>query len=350
MYDIAVIPGDGIGPEVLREAERILDTVSRRFGFSVNTLDYPFGADHYLETNELLPDDKLSEMKDMDAILLGAIGDPRVEAGVLERGIVGTLRFDLDLYVNLRPIRLYASHLSPLKDCEPGDLDILVVRENTEDVYAGIGGSLKKGTNNEVATQEMIYTHDGTERILRYAYERASERNGMLTLVDKYNAIEAHGLYRRLFDEIAEEFPNVEQDRAYVDAMTMWMVKNPSYFDTVVTTNMFGDIITDLGAMLQGGLGIAAGGNIHPGQIAMFEPIHGSAPKHAGKNNASPIASILAVSMMCSYLGEEEAAGAIENAVRSLFKSGHIKDVSTSGELGTDEMGSLILDQLTSDE
>ena len=284
-YRIAVIGGDGIGPEVTAEAVKVLEATSKSMGFEIERTDYPFGSEHYLATGELMPEGIFDELRTHDAVLLGAVGDPRVEVGKVEYAVIGGLRFQLDLFVNLRPIQLYAEHVCPLKDKTPADVDFVVVRENTEDAYAGIGGHLKKGTPDEVAIQEMVYTRKGVERVVRYAYElcRQRDRQKKLTLVDKANAVRAQDLWTRTFAEVGEEYPDIEQDHLYVDAACMWMIKNPEAFDTMVTTNLFGDIITDLGAMIQGGMGIAASGNIHPGQVSMFEPIHGSAPPSRGR-------------------------------------------------------------------
>jgi len=347
-YDIAVIRGDGIGGEVIEEALKVLSVASEKFGFEAHYTEYPHGTEHYLRTGELFPDEVIEELRERDAILLGAIGDPRVEPGLLERAIVGGIRFKLDLYINLRPIRLYAEHLTPIKGLKPEDLDIVVVRENTEDVYAGLGGILKKGTPNEVAVQELIYTRHGVERCVRYAYELCRRRNRKkrLTLVDKANAIRAQDIWTRVFAEVGEEYPDVEQDHAYVDAACMWMIKNPDWFDVIVTTNMFGDIITDLGAMLQGGMGIAASGNIHPGKVSMFEPIHGSAPKHAGKGVANPIAAISAGQMMLEYLGEKEAASAIERAIERCLVMGKVSSLTTRSGMSTSEIGDTVAQEV----
>jgi 3-isopropylmalate dehydrogenase len=342
-YRIAVIPGDGIGPEVTREALKVLEAVSRTEGFTLETKTYPFGGDHYLATGEVFPEEAFREVSEMDAVLLGAIGDPRVETGFLERGIVGKLRFELDLYVNLRPIRLYAEHLCPLKGKRPEDVDMVVVRENTEDLYTGLGGFLRKGTPHEVAVQELLFTRRGVERIIRYAFETARKRpRKKVTLVDKANAVRAFDLWRRTFDEVGREYPDVERDAAYVDAAAMWMVKNPEWFDVVVTSNVFGDILTDLGAMIQGGMGLAASGNIHPGRVSMFEPIHGSAPRHAGKNRANPLAAIMAGQMMLDFLGESRAAQAIEETIARLLRDRVIPSVAADGTMGTREMGDLV--------
>ncbi|HEU4437382.1 MAG TPA: 3-isopropylmalate dehydrogenase, partial [candidate division Zixibacteria bacterium] len=303
-YQIAVLPGDGIGPEVVAEGLKVLKRVSEIEGFKYKLTQYPHGSEHYLKTKELFPDSVLNELKQQDAIYLGAIGDPRVEVGLVERAVIAGIRFGLDLYINLRPIKLLAEHLCPLKDKKPEDIDMVVVRENTEDLYAGIGGFLKKGTPDEVALQEMVFTRKGCERVIRYAFDLAAKRRKKLTLVDKANAIRAMDIWTRTFAEVGKEYSQVTTDHAYIDAACMWLVKNPEQFDTVVTNNIFGDILTDLGAVLQGGMGIAASGNIHPGQVSMFEPIHGSAPKYKGKGVASPVAAISACGMMLEYLGE----------------------------------------------
>jgi 3-isopropylmalate dehydrogenase len=348
-YDIAVIAGDGIGPEVTSEAMKVLDAAADVFGFSTRRTDYPFGTEHYLETEEIFPDSAFEEVKQKQAIYLGAIGDPRVPVGLIEYGIIARMRFELDLYVNLRPIKLYDAALCPLKDKGPEDVDMIIVRENTEDAYVGAHGFTHKGHQQEVATQTMVYTRAGVERVVRYAFELARERNKRkhLTLIDKANAVRAQDLWTRTFAEVSTEYPDVETDHAYIDAACMWMVKNPEWFDVAVTTNLFGDIITDLGAMVQGGMGIAASGNIHPGKVSLFEPIHGSAPKHAGQNVASPIAAILAVSMMLDYLGEKTAAASIETAVADLLRDGRLKGVGT-GVHPTDEVGDLVVGELRS--
>jgi len=347
-YSIAVIAGDGIGPEVVRQGLRVLEHVAAREGFRIRTSLYPFGAEHYLETKEIFPDGAFGEVRQHDAILLGAIGDPRIEVGLLEFGIIAKLRFELDLYVNLRPVKLYAEHLCPLKDKAPEDVDFIVVRENTEDAYAGIRGFFKKGTPDEVASQEIIFTRKGVERVIRYAFElaRRRDRAKKLTLVDKANAVRAMDLWTRVFEEVGREYPDIARDHAYIDAACMWCVKNPEWFDTVVTSNMFGDILTDLAAMIQGGLGIAASGNIHPGRVSLFEPIHGSAPKYTGKNVANPLATVMAVSMMLDYLGESRAAGLIEDTVAALLRSKRIPSLGSDSGLSTSGIGDLVLEAL----
>jgi 3-isopropylmalate dehydrogenase len=353
-YTISVIPGDGIGPEVTDEALRVLEAVSGATGVTFQTKSYPFGGDHFLATGDIFPAEAFREVSQTDAVLLGAIGDPRVERGLLERGIVGKLRWDLDLYVNLRPIKLYAEHLCPVKGKGPDDVDMLVVRENTEDVYTGPGGFLKKGTPDEVAVQEMMFTRKGVERIVRYAFEAARKREGRegrrrLTLVDKANAVSAFDLWRRTFEEVGREYPDVEGDTAYVDAACMWMVKNPEWFDTVVTSNMFGDIVTDLGAMIQGGMGLGGSGNIHPGKVSMFEPIHGSAPRHAGQNKANPLAAIMAVQLMLDFLGETRSAQALEEAVARLLRDRVIPSVAADGTITTREIGDLVVQEVSAE-
>lgn len=352
-YTIGVIPGDGIGPEVIREGLKILDAVAALEGFSIDKIEYPYSGEYYLKTKELVPERVIEEWKDLDAVLLGAIGHPDVEPGLVERSVILGLRFGLDLYINLRPIKLYAENLCPIKGKTPKDIDFIVVRENTEGLYSQIGGHLKAKTPDEVALVTGVYTWKGCERASRYAFElamnRPPKREGqrpMVTLVDKANAIRPQDIWTRAFQQVAKEFPEVDTDHAYVDACCMWMIKNPEWFDVVVTTNLFGDIITDLGAMLQGGMGIAASGNIHPGKCSMFEPIHGSAPKHAGKNVASPLGAILAVAMMLDYLGERSASTRIENAVAHLLDSGAIPSIDTRSGLSTTQASQMVMRQI----
>jgi len=348
-YNIGILSGDGIGPEVTAEALKVLRTVKGDAAFDCNLVTYPYSGEYYLKTKELVPEQVIDEWRSLDAVLLGAIGHPDVEPGLVERSVILGLRFGLDLYINLRPIKLYAAHMCPLKDKGPEDIDFVVVRENTEGLYAQIGGHLKKGTPDEVATVTGVYTRKGVERAIRYGYELARMRAAelgkppRLTLVDKANAIRPHDIWTRAFAEVGEEYPDVEQDHAYVDACTMWMVKNPEWFEVVVTTNLFGDIITDLGAMLQGGMGIAASGNLHPGKTSMFEPIHGSAPKYAGKNVACPLGAIMAASMMLDYLGEKAAGRRIEDAVAHLLASGAIPSADARSGLSTTQVGDMVV-------
>src|SRR3990172_9270824 len=352
-YNIGVIGGDGIGPEVVREGLKVLQAVKGDCDY--NFVEYPYGSQHYLKTKELVPEGVIDEWRKLDAVFLGAIGHPGIEPGLVERAVIMGLRFGLDLYVNLRPIKLYAEHICPLKDKKPEHVDFVVARENTEDAYAGVGGIFKKGTPDEVAVAEMLFTRRGTERIIRYAFELArgrakargeGGRKPKVTMVDKANAIRAQDLWTRTFVEVGAEYPDVEQDHAYVDACCMWMVKNPEWFDVIVTTNLFGDIITDLGAMIQGGMGIAASGNIHPGQNGMFEPIHGSAPKYAGRNVANPLGAIAAAGMMLGFLGERAAGSRIETAVADLLRSGEIPSVDARSGIPTTRMGDMVVSRL----
>jgi 3-isopropylmalate dehydrogenase len=318
-YNIAVIGGDGTGPEVVREAVKVLDVAAARFGFKLNYVPYDFGGDRYLRTQEVLPESAVEELRKFPAILLGAIGHPGVKPGILEKGILLRLRFELEQYINLRPVKLYDARFCPVKDKRPEDIDFVVVRENNEGLYAGAGGTLFKGTANEVAVQESINTRRGVERCLRYAFEYTGARNRgkKLTLCGKTNVLTfAFDLWERTFHEIGQkDYPDIKRDYAHVDATTMWFVKNPEWFDVIVTDNMFGDIITDLGAMIQGGMGIAAGGNINPQGTSMFEPIGGSAPKYTGLGVINPLAAICAGQMMLEFLGEKAAGQAIEKAV-----------------------------------
>ncbi len=345
-YKVGVIGGDGIGPEVAAEAVKVLKRAQD--GFALELIDYPFGADHYLKTQEFVSDRAFAEIKTLDACILGALGDPRCGPGVLERGILFRLRFGLDLYVNLRPIKLYTEALCPIKGKTPKDIDMIVCRENTEDAYSGEARYEKKGTPDEVAIQEARYSWKGCERIIRYAFETARRRGGKkkVTLVDKANAVRAHEIWRRAFDHVAKDFPEIQKDNAYVDATCMWFVKNPEAFDVIVTSNMFGDIITDLGAMIQGGMGIAAGGNINPGKVSVFEPIHGSAPKYKGLKKVSPLAAILAGGMLLEHVGEKKAADRIEAAVKKVLDSGALPSIDASSGVPTDRVGDMVVANL----
>jgi len=316
-YNVALIPGDGIGPETIREGKKVLEAAGERYSFRLNWHTYDLGGERYLKTGEVMPDSVLEELKSFQAIYLGAIGHPRVKPGILEQGILLKTRFALDLYINLRPIKLFPGVECPLKDKGPEHIDYIVVRENTEGLYAGSGGCLRQNTVHEVALQESVNTYMGVERCLRFAFELATTRSRRkLTLCGKTNVLTyAFGLWERVFRDMASEFPSVETDYTHVDATCMWMIKSPEWFDVIVTDNMFGDIITDLGAITQGGLGIAAGGNINPHGVSMFEPIGGSAPKYTGQEKANPVAAILAGQMMLDNLGEAEAARAVEDAV-----------------------------------
>ena len=346
MYKIAVIPGDGTGPEVVAEGLKALEAVSRKMDFKYETTEYDFGGDRYLRTGEVLPDSAVEELRGFDAIYLGAIGHPEVKPGVLEKGILLRLRFELDQYINLRPVKLYPNVPTPLEDKGPEDIDFVVVRENTEGLYAGAGGFLKKGTADEIAVQESINTRKGVERCLRYAFEytRRRDREKTLTLCGKTNVLTfAFDLWERTFHEVGEkDYADIKRDYAHVDAICMWMVKNPEWFDVIVTDNMFGDIITDLGAMIQGGMGIAAGGNINPEGVSMFEPIGGSAPKYTGQNVINPMAAIGACQLMLDTLGEVEGATILEEAIVSTL--GKLKEMG-AGRMGysTSEVGDMIV-------
>lgn len=349
-YKIAVIPGDGTGPEVVTEGIKVLNRAADRFGFILHYQLFDFGGDRYLKTGEVLPEGAVEELSKYNAIFLGAIGHPDVKPGILEKGILLHLRFELDQYINLRPVKLYPGVECPLKDKSPDDIDFVVIRENTEGLYAGAGGFLKKGTADEIAVQESINTRKGVERCLRYAFDYCKKRNKelKLTLCGKTNVLTfAFDLWERTFYEVAKEYPEIKVDYAHVDAITMWFVKNPEWFDVIVTDNMFGDIITDIGAMIQGGMGIAAGGNINPLGVSMFEPIGGSAPKYAGKNIINPLAAICAGSMMLEYLGETEAADTVERAVMEVT-SKHVKSLQ-AGKMGlsTTEAGDIVAEYVS---
>jgi len=349
MHRIAVIPGDGTGPEVIREGLKVLEAASKKYNFRYEAKIFPFGGEYYLETKKVLTDEDIQELKKYDAIYLGAIGHPEVKPGVLERGILLKLRFDLDQYINLRPVKLYNSEYCPLKDKSPQDIDFVVVRENTEGLYKGIGEFQNKGSKDEVAIQVSYNTRRGVERCIRYAFEYCRRRNQKkkLTLCGKTNVLTyAWDLWERVFYEVAKEYPDIQTDYAHVDATCMWMVKNPEWFDVIVTDNMFGDIITDLAAIIQGGMGIAAGGNINPEGVSMFEPIGGSAPKYTGKNVINPLAAICALSMLLENLGEPDASKAVESAVIKVVKT-KIKSLA-AGKMGysTSEIGDLVAENL----
>ena len=345
MYKIAVIGGDGTGPEVVAEGLKVLDAVNARYGIKMEYTHFDFGGERYLRTNEVLPESAVSDLRQFDAIFLGAIGHPDVKPGILEKGILLKLRFELDQYINLRPVKLYPNVETPLKDKKPEDIDFVVVRENSEGLYTGSGGVLKKGTPDEVAIQTSINTRKGVERCLRYAFEYTRKRNRdkTLTLCGKTNVLTfAFDLWERAFHEIgAKDYADIKREYAHVDATTMWMVKNPEWFDVIVTDNMFGDIITDLGAMVQGGMGIASGGNINPEGVSMFEPIGGSAPKYTGMNVINPMAAIGAAQMMLDVLGEEEAAKTVETGMVGVMQQ--MKSMS-AGKMGysTKEVGDMV--------
>jgi 3-isopropylmalate dehydrogenase len=346
-YKIAVLPGDGTGPEVVREGLKVLEAAQKACGFKLDLEHYDLGGDRYLSTGDILPDSVLEELRGFDAIYLGAIGHPDVTPGILEKNLLLRLRFELDQYINLRPVKLYPGVDCPLKDKGPEEIDFVVIRENTEGLYSGMGGIQYKGTPHEVSTQIHMTTRFGTERAIRYAFDLTRKRNKMkqLHLVGKTNVLTfVHDTWWRAFNEVgAADYPDIRREYAHVDATCMWFVKNPEWFDVIVVENMFGDIITDLGAMIQGGMGIAAGGNINPAGVSMFEPIGGSAPKYTGQNVICPLAAIEAGRMMLEHLGEAEAGARMQNAVVKALESGKIKSLSV-GKMGmsTTEMGDFV--------
>ena len=349
MYRIAVIPGDGTGPEVVREGLKVLEAVSKKYNFKYELKNYDFGGERYLKMKEVLPVNALDELKKCSAIYLGAIGHPKVKPGILEQGILLNIRFGLDQYINLRPVKLYDDRFSPLKDKGAEDIDFVVVRENTEGLYKGIGEFKNKGTDDEVALQISHNSRKGIERCIRYAFEYCRKRNKKkrLTLCGKTNVLTfAWDLWERTFNEVAKDFPDIKTDYAHVDATCMWMVKNPEWFDVIVTDNMFGDIITDLGAIIQGGMGIAAGGNINPQGVSMFEPIGGSAPKYTGKDVINPLAAICALGMLLETIGEEKAAQAVEDAVIKVVRT-KLKSLGAA-KMGysTSKVGDLVVKNL----
>lgn len=345
-YKIAVLPGDGTGPEVVNEGLKVLQAAAQRHQFKLETTVYDLGGERYLKTGETCPDSVLDELRKFDAIYLGAIGHPDVKPGILEKGILLKIRFELDQYINLRPVKLYPGVDCPLKNKSPADIDYVVVRENTGGMYTGVGGISMKGSPHEVAIQNMIYSRFQVERCLRYAFKYAQKRNKNKTLAlsGKTNVLTyVFDLWERAFHELgAREFPDIKRDYYHVDATCMWMVKNPEWFDVIVTENMFGDIITDLGAMTQGGMGIAAGGNINPEGVSMFEPIGGSAPKYTGQNIINPLAAICAGAMLLDELGESDAAQSVEKAVMQATAQ-KIKNLS-AGKMGytTSQVGDMV--------
>ncbi|TFG63498.1 MAG: 3-isopropylmalate dehydrogenase [Spirochaetales bacterium] len=358
-YTIAVLPGDGTGPEVVREGLKVLKAASKRYGFSLQLTSFDFGGERYLKTGEILPAGAVEELRKFNAIFLGAIGHPDVKPGILEKGLLLNLRFELDQYINLRPVKLYPGVETPIKDKGPAEIDYTVIRENSGDVYAGIGGIMMKGSPHEVAEQTMVYTRYQVERCIRYAFEytrtHGKKARGLsdvntLALVGKTNVLTyVFDLWERVFHEVgAKDYPEVKRDYYHVDATCMWMIKNPEWFDILVTANMFGDIITDLGAITQGGMGIAAGGNINPGGVSMFEPIGGSAPKYTGMNVINPLAAIASASMMMDTLGEREAAKGIEDAVMYITQH-KVKNLG-AGKMGysTSEVGDMVADRVAS--
>lgn len=348
-YKIAVIPGDGTGPEVVAEGLKVLKAASKKFGFNYKEEIFDYGGERYLKTGKTISEAELANLKKFDAIFLGAIGHPDVKPGILEQGILLATRFGLDQYINLRPVKLYNSAYCPIKDKSAEDIDFVVVRENSEGLYKGMGEFRNKGKKDEVAIQISYNTRKGVERCIRYAFELARKRNKRkkLTLCGKTNVLTyAWDLWQRVFDEVKKDYPDIQTDYAHVDATTMWFVKNPEWFDVIVTDNLFGDIITDLGAMIQGGMGIAAGGNINPESVSMFEPIGGSAPKYTGKHVINPLAAICAVSMLLDNIGEAKAAAAVESAVIKIVNT-KVKSLA-AGKMGysTEQVGDLVVENL----
>ena len=356
-YKIAVMPGDGTGPEVTAEAVKVLKAAAAEFNFKVELTEFDFGGERWKRTGETLPDSGVEELRKFDSILLGAIGHPDVAPGILEKGILLKARFELDQYINLRPVKLYPGVATPIKDKGPDDIDFVVVRENTGDLYTGTGGFTMRGTPHEVAVQSAVYTRFQVDRCLKYAFEYARKHGkktrgkgdeNTLALCGKTNVLTyVYDLWERAFHEMGKaEYPEIRRDYYHVDATCMWMVKNPEWFDVIVTGNMFGDIITDLGAMVQGGMGIAAGGNINPEGVSMFEPIGGSAPKYTGKGVINPLAAICAGQMMLETLGEEKAAEKIEDSVK--FVTGNKLKSMQAGRMGysTSEVGDLVAEKV----
>ncbi len=356
-YKIAVIPGDGTGPEVTREAVKAVNAAADKFGFKLDMTEFDFGGERYMKTGETLPDSAVEDLRKFDSILLGAIGHPEVAPGILEKGILLKARFELDQYINLRPVRLFPGVETPLKDKGPKEIDYVVVRENTGDQYTGAGGNTLKGTPNEVAIQSAVYNRFQVDRCLKFAFEYARKygkkargigEENTLGLVGKTNVLTyIYGLWERAFNEMGEnEYPDIRRDYYHVDATCMWMVKSPEWFDVLVTGNMFGDIITDLGAITQGGMGIAAGGNINPEGVSMFEPIGGSAPKYTGKNIINPLAAVCAGAMMLQILGEDDAANKIEDAVK--FVTANKLESLSARKMGysTTEVGDMVAEKV----
>ncbi len=365
-YKIALLPGDGTGPEVIAEGVKVINAAAQKFDFKMETTLFDWGGTRYIKTGEILPENAAATLKGFDAVYLGAIGHPDVKPGILEKGILLKLRFDLDQYINLRPVKLLPGVECPLVGKGPEQIDYVVVRENTGDVYSGIGGVSMKDTPAEVAIQSMVYSRFQVDRCLKYAFELARKRHSKanpwkglskedlaagktakLTLCGKTNVLTyVYGLWERAFNEMAKSYPEVKADYCHVDAICMWMVKNPEWFDVVVTGNMFGDIITDLAAMTQGGMGIAAGGNLNPEGVSMFEPIGGSAPKYTGLGVINPLAAVLSGAMMLEFLGEKEAAAAIEKSVA--FVTGKKLKSLSAGKMGysTSQVGDLVVENL----
>ncbi|HMA95571.1 MAG TPA: 3-isopropylmalate dehydrogenase [Polyangiaceae bacterium] len=352
-YQLAFLGGDGTGPEVARESRKVLDAAAARFGFNLEWTEFDWGGDRYLRTGEILPDSAADTLRKFDAILLGAIGHPDVKPGILEKGILLRLRFELQQYINLRPVKLYPGVWTPLRDKGPEHIDFVVVRENNEGLYTGSGGFLKKNTPEEVAVQTSIQSRAGADRCLKFAFELTRKRNKTktLTLVGKTNVLTYEfDLWERAFHEMGQKhYPDIKRDYNHVDACCMWFVKNPEWYDVIVTNNLFGDIITDLGAMIQGGMGIASGGNLNPEGVSMYEPIGGSAPKYTGQNVINPMAAIGAGALLLEYsLNEREAAAAVERAI--VKTTGEKMQSQSAGKMGmgTTQVGDTVA-QLVAD-
>ena len=365
-YIVPVIPGDGIGPEIVAEGCKVLEAAADKYNFSLDWKEYSLGAEHYLKTGELVSEETLKELSKSRAIFLGAIGDPRIKPGILEKGVLLTMRFYFDQYVNLRPVKLLEGVWTPLKDKSPKDIDFVVVRENTEDFYIGIGSRARQGKSHadfeirrslynikfgldiESDSEEIGYqigevSREGCQRVIKYAFDLAMKRRRQVSSVDKANVLsDIYGFWREVFLDVAAGYPQVKRDFNFVDAITMWFVKNPEWFDVVVAPNMFGDIITDLGAMIQGGLGLAPGANLNPEGASMFEPIHGSAPKYKGQNKVNPVATIWAGALLLEHLGQPQAASDIVSAIERNLLEGRIKTYDLGGSSSTSEVGSEI--------
>lgn len=365
-YTVPVIPGDGIGPEIITEGCKVLEAAADKYNFSLDWKEYSLGAEHYLKTGELVAEETLKELSKYRALFLGAIGDPRVRPGILEKGVLLTMRFYFDQYVNLRPVKLLEGVWTPLKDKSPKDIDFVVVRENTEDFYIGIGSRARRGSSHadfeirrslysvkfgldiESDSEEIGYqigevSREGCQRVIKYAFDLAMKRRRQLSSVDKANVLsDIYGFWREVFLDVAAGYPQVKHDFNFVDAITMWFVKNPEWFDVVVAPNMFGDIITDLGAMIQGGLGLAPGANLNPEGTSMFEPIHGSAPKYKGQNKVNPVATIWSGALLLEHLGQPQAASDIVIAIERNLRDGRIKTYDLGGSSTTSEVGSEI--------
>ena len=365
-YTVPVIPGDGIGPEIVAEGCKVLEAAADKYNFSLDWKEYSLGAEHYLKTGELVAEETLKELSKYRALFLGAIGDPRVRPGILEKGVLLTMRFYFDQYVNLRPVKLLEGVWTPLKDKSPKDIDFVVVRENTEDFYIGIGSRAHRGSSHadfeirrslynikfgldiESDSEEIGYqigevSREGCQRVIKYAFDLAMKRRRQLSSVDKANVLsDIYGFWREVFLDVAAGYPQVKHDFNFVDAITMWFVKNPEWFDVVVAPNMFGDIITDLGAMIQGGLGLAPGANLNPEGTSMFEPIHGSAPKYKGQNKVNPVATIWSGALLLEHLGQPQAASDIVAAIERNLREGRIKTYDLGGSSTTSEVGSEI--------